>query len=515
MKEFERQGNWWFPNSEKRPRGGKLVFEPAVSGRLIVGDQDFYRWIGGKRDDSGHIPLILGEVEDGTPVTLFNCKPGNVWLGNTREALEQDSLWLFCEAIFVGCHFGTVDDIAFEIVSTRYTFLDDWITVPSKTEYRAWIESLRTSEDGESSLNVADYDTLEPIEVNLKGGRLSIWPDHINSVEDTDESTTKCKRMSLRLSDRSYGNYSTYLSVYLRNFLTLATNRRNFPVDIVGHRTAGDSTPIRVYFRVSGYRNRNELGSAFFMLFNYRDLNSQLGTDDASKLLQVYLQRWIDSYAKIEKVHSILFTVFHEENIDAVVHFLLLTQALEAYHRGRLSGEYLAEADYHPLLQLLEQAIDTIVPQYLADTLIAFPQHDSSSRVQMLKKLHETNQGEPLRQRLKNSIAHSYEYSLIKRLTDLRKHVISQTSKGLFARILKMSPSVEKGNFESKVNATRNYYTHRLADRSNIIEEAKLPDYVERIQFLLQVILLCDMEFPAPKVGELLEDHLNRYISKP
>ena len=459
MEEFERQGNWWFPKSDKNPRRGKLVFEPAVSGRLIVGDQDFYGWIGGQRKDNGRIPLILGELEDGTSVTLFNCKPGNVWLGNTKEALEQDSLWLFCEAIFVGYHFGRVDDIAFEIVSTRYTFLDDWIIVPSKAEYRAWIESLRTSEDVEHSLNFADYDTLEPIEVNFNGGRLSIRTKHINSVEDTDESATTCKRISLRLSDRSYGNYSTYLNVYLRNFLTLATNRRNFPVDIVGHRNAGDSTPIRVYFQVSGYRNRNELGPAFFMLFNYRDLNSQLGADDASYLLQSYLQRWIDSYGKIEKVHSILFTVFHQENIDPVVHFLLLTQAVEAYHRGRLPGEYLAEEDYKPLLHLLEQTIDSIVPQFLANTIDSFPQVDNTSRLQMLESLQETKQGEPLRQRLKNSIAHSYEYSLIKRLTDMRKLIIRQTSKELYVRILKMSHSVDSGNFESKVNATRNYYT--------------------------------------------------------
>lgn len=515
MESFEVNGKWWFPNSDKEPRPGMLVFEPAVSGRLIAGDRDFYGWIGGQRDEDGRIPLILGDLDDGTPVTLLNCKPGNVWLGNTREAYEQDSLWLFCEAIFVGCHFGTVDDIAFEIVSTRYTYLDNWITAPSKAEYRAWTDSIQSSGDSTHSLNFADYDTLEPIEVNLNEGRMSVWTEHINSVEDTDDFTNLSKRISLRLNDRCYSNYSTFLRVYLRNFLTLATNRRNYPLDIVGHRHALDSVPIRIYFRVSGYRNRNEIPPSVLMIFNYRDLNSQLGADDASKMLESYMQRWIDSHQNIEKVHNILFTVFHQENIDTVVHFLLLTQALEAYHRGRLPGEYLAEIDYQPLWHLLKQAIDSTVPQHLADTIDTLPHLDSGSRLQMLKSLQDSNQGEPLRQKLKSSIAYSYEFSLIKRLTELRKLVIRSTSKDLFMRILKMSPSVNSGDFESKVKDTRNYYTHRLADRTNIIEEAKLPNYVERIQFLLQVILLIDMEFPASKVAELLEDHLNRYISKP
>ena len=370
---------------------------------------------------------------------------------------------------------------SFEVVSTSYTFLDDWIIAPSKAEYNLWIESIRTNGDGEYRLEYADDDTLEPIHLELHGGRLSIWREFVNAFEDTDQPVITRKRISLRLNDRSYSNYYVHLHVFLRNFLTLAMNRRNYPVDIVAHRKAGDGNGIRVYFSVSGFRNRDELGPAFFMLFNYRDLNSQQGAGDACEMLQSYLQSWIDSYEQIEKVHSILFTVFHQENIDTVVHFLLLTQALEAYHRGRLPGEYLAEEDYLPLLDSLEEAIDSIVPQYLTDTIDTFPLHESNSRLQMLKGLQETKQGEPLRQRLKKSIAHSYEYSLIKRLTDLRKHIACHTSRRIYFRILKMSPAVDSANFESKVNSTRNYYTHRLADRTNIIEEEKLPDYVERI----------------------------------
>ena len=47
MERFEVKGKWWFPGEEKEDEklDGMLVFEPSVSGRLIVGDRFFYRWI--------------------------------------------------------------------------------------------------------------------------------------------------------------------------------------------------------------------------------------------------------------------------------------------------------------------------------------------------------------------------------------------------------------------------------------------------------------------------------------
>ena len=127
LKEFKFEGLWWFPENHEKKFCGILTYSPYEGATLeMMGDLE-------------HIitspSLILGMTINGKQFTLYRCikhiKHRN--LHNPYLAVYRFNIRI----IFIGIHFGQVNDIQFNKISVHYSNLDEWLNIPifSKHDY--------------------------------------------------------------------------------------------------------------------------------------------------------------------------------------------------------------------------------------------------------------------------------------------------------------------------------------------------------------------------------------------
>jgi len=119
--------------------------------------------------------------------------------------------------------------------------------------------------------------------------------------------------------------------------------------------------------------------------------------EDLEKPLQYYLKKWLKKYGLVCTPFALYKSaIYSEKNIETK--FLLLSQAVESYHRRFWNGSYLSESEFQSqVLETLHKAIPA--------------QLDRS-----------------FKESLKNRLKYSNEYSLRKRIKDFQK-IFQGTSK--------------------------------------------------------------------------------------
>ena len=473
MERFEVKGKWWFPGEEKEDEklDGMLVFEPSVSGRLIVGDRFFYRWIQDRHRPEGVFSVVLGETNDGTPITLYNCRPAHVWQGSRNNELEQDNGWLFADVIIVGHHFANPEEIVFQEISTRYTHLDQWVVWWSQAEHEEDLERIFTREHSDES-TLQYRPILEPIRLQIDDEQVVIYHDD----DHTAATDLGPNRIAIKLvGNRHISRYRRFLDIYIRHFLSLATSRPNFPTDVKGHvSNGGVRQDLSIFFSTKGYKTVDETPVSFEMLFRMRDVQHDLTQ---------YLSKWIRDYDKYESVHQVFFSTYSLDwSTDIVITFLLLTQALEAYHRELYpeKGKYEDDDNYKHIKANITSFLSTNV------------ENDS------------------LRKKLVNSLELGNDFTFARRVKSVCKDILREYYKDIFDS----QPKLKYRSFEFRVPKTRNFYTHRLKEREHVISPEQMGTYVEKLSLIVQFLLLIYLELPKETIGELLLPYKRRYISE-
>jgi hypothetical protein len=194
------------------------------------------------------------------------------------------------------------------------------------------------------------------------------------------------------------------------------------------------------------------------------------------------LDRWDQELPKMGDSVNLLTDVLDRASPQSHVQLLLLAQALEAFHRNVIGGEYLFVDDYEPIKKVLVDAIPTCVK----------PDH---------------------REALKSKIRYGNELSLRVRLRKL----LDPFTDELLARI-----SVDRKTFVNDVVDARNDYTHWVQEREKARPQgAHLANLLSSLRGMTQLILLCHLGVSEDLVVDrMLESpwlHLRRYqpIGKP
>jgi len=162
--------------------------------------------------------------------------------------------------------------------------------------------------------------------------------------------------------------------------------------------------------------------------------------------------------------------VLYSPDMYPKVQFLLLAQALEAYHRRVTDGQYLPDNNYKVVLEKLYAAI----PDNLDEEFI---------------------------QGLKSRIYYGNEYTLETRLRKLLDEVLIPY-KEVIDKIV-----VDRVQFVKKVKKTRNYLTHHSETnkRGAITNTGEMIDYVFKMKLILQLCFLVELEFPISPALELVQ----------
>ena len=218
----------------------------------------------------------------------------------------------------------------------------------------------------------------------------------------------------------------------------------------------------------------DETPVSFEMLFRLRDVQQNLTQ---------YLSKWIREYDMYESVHQVFFSTYYlESSTDIVITFLLLTQALEAYHR-----------ELYP-----EKG------KYVDDDKFA----DIKANVNSFLCANVEN--ESLCKKLVNNLELGNDFTFARRVKSVCKELLKEHYKDIFDS----QPELKYRHFEFRVPKTRNFYTHRLKERKDVIHAEHMSTYVEKLSLVVEFMLLVYLEFPTEKITELLVPYKRIHITK-
>ena len=456
MKSFERTGIWWLPEAPEDKLYGKLTFHPKNWGKLELrmegyGHESFNKKISPYRPFS----IILGIMDD-VPVTLNYC---TLDLYNIPLLAKERVFWI--DTIFVGHHFQEIDEIMFKELSLSYTYLDEWMG-----QY-----NLEIKEPRENYSYDITYTPFEPVQIPLEDidvefGYDYLFPPMYQYLAGISLRDTACITIRPKPCERfHFNNYRQYINFHFPAFLTLATGDYNYPLNIRGIATEGESREISIFYPVPGYVEKEGYKTRMEMLFTFDNVKTEGN-------LKKHLSNWMSKSEKLRAAIDLYYRFSYQKNLDVRTQFLFLVQALETYQRTLYGGEYLSKSAYKSLVRDLKNAI----PLHIEDDL---------------------------RENLKARIDNGNKYSLRRRLIHICDEILGDHI-GI-VRGLCCSTSEE---FATKVTATRNDLTHYPKNRSRkAIPRDELHIYVGKMQFLLRICFLVEMEFSSDEIKQLLVDN--------
>ena len=453
MESLKHEGIWWLPSkldtNDERQFYGTLTFQPRSGGLLeLVGEFGSFELRA--KEEPENFEIIQGLVQ-GALVTLLNCE--TVGFSGSYPGFETTKLKV--SFIFMGHHFDSIDDIRFDRVSLSYTYMDEWMR-------RKNFERV-----GKYDVRYVPFETIESLFDNFK---LAFSYSYNRNMQLAKFSTTVSIEDKARVSiipqtNIGWADFFQFFNSHLPNFLSLATGYSNYAIDVKG--TLSSTTrKVDICYQIPHFDEQPEPMTNLAMLFTFDDVK-----DDVSD----YLAAWIDKFEDLGSVVDLYFHTVHSKALNQRTRFLLLAQALEAYHRNRNpeEGFYVTPVeDYKPI----ERALITALEKQHLDT-----SHTA---------------------KLKSSIEFGNEYSLRKRIKEVIDEItadhgeIAEALRDIFGK---------SRVFASEITKTRNYLTHhpKTAPKNALAGLS----HIKKMQFLLRLCFLKELGFPIDSIQLLQPDY--------
>ncbi len=443
MESFEHAGYFWLPCQFEDRVSGKLLFNPQYGGALELRIEGFYDHT---NFDNEVYPIILGVV-NATEFSLINCRKigGEI---NLKINFSDQKIVFDIETIFEGHHFGTIDDIKFEFVRSSYTYLDDWM---DQRNFRF--------EDGGVSYSQPELTTIQ-----LEDKSISFGAGVSESISRTEVVLKEaCGVIVTPNEERPFNEYRQLVDIQLPNFLTLATGMPNYASNVRTELTNNDMPKeINIYYRVPGYVVKPRSIPTEHMLFTFEDVKNS-----PSK----YLPNWIKKSVELQSVYDLYHQTIYSRLIHFRTRFLLLAQALEAYHRNLYDEKYQPKPRYKQAKRCLKRAI----PEWIEGE-------------------HRNN--------LKASIDHGNDFSLKTRIVKICDSILRDYFvNGTVVIVDVLIGDVDE--FAEKVKDTRNYLTHHPKKRSKkVLSDDEIVEYIPKMLLLLRICLLVELRCPPEKIKD-------------
>ena len=459
MEEFEYKGRWWLPAKKDSQIDGTLTYSPTDGAILELSGAfgDLSRLL-----VSGQLSaprIILGTTASGQDVTLLNCAQKR---RHTGGAYPTSSYRV--NVVFVGAHFESHDEIDFESLYVHYSHLDSWAGFP-------YFEHTR-----EEGVTRVSYRSPERIVAYLGDGlAVSVDPGVSEQWEGSPPRRVTIEgdaRIGIRLGEPTHFDKFLRPMRLTQIFLSLGVGTAVHPLTVTGVRLEmiGDvPTPRSV-----GIHYQPAVAVAAQRAVFPSDMTFRL--PDISDRFEQFLRNWFETAELVGPVVDLYLATLAETGIYAELRFLMLTHALESFHRQRCGGRYLSPEEYEPARKELDAAIPDRISRDHRDALRA-------------------------------KLKYGYEYSLRKRLGDL-VDAHEPVLRGVFP---------ETTAFIERVVKTRNYLTHYDEDdREDAATGAlELQRLAVWLRTLLEVCLLGEIGFSPEELQNQLREHSSRRVVEP
>lgn len=456
MEPFEKKGVWWLPESPRKRVYGTLTYDIIEGATLdLYGmvERDLHTWL--SRDSS--LPendIIVGELPDGKPVTLFQFHHVNVGFSRSLYTDSNSSnsfpvSKLRANYVFEGEHFLTKEDIKFEKISISLSHL------------RNWANHVHVQQSNDENKLIVTHNLPPNVVVIIPHvGKLTLYYD--TSVSQSSKNTTLGKEVGITIEAKEPTSFGVWLkTIYLlQAFLSFATRHpvhllqmdevKAIDLKLPRGETRKSFVTTDVFFRLSEIPEDSSTESPANMLFTLKDIADNF---------ELCLQNWFQKAELLEPVYELHFGTLHNPTMYPIHKFSSLAQALETYHRRTNNRSAFPKEEF----EIRKKEILTAVPSQYEEWL-------------------------------KEKLSFSNELSLRQRLED-----IMQT----YNSIVGIVPN--QVDFIKKVVNTRNYLTHydkRLRDKA--VTGMELSSLSNSLRMLVEMCLLRELGISDEKISQII-----------
>jgi hypothetical protein len=384
----------------------------------------------------------------GSPLSLFGCA-----LSSRSSSAGMDTFKILPLHAFIGAHYQQFSNVVFNTVRANYSLLDFWLLRSSLTRDVSEAGYSRYSQHPLPDIVAAlQNDVYLTITTSLRSENRAFPPSVTLTQNHSVQFEFPCPILCTEISNDYIYVFGRLLS-FLTGFevfvdsIRFPRNRYQFMEVEWFHAARGISTAKREHIREP--------------LVSYEEIGSEL---------PALITRWFVYQAEMEAITNLYFTAISNLDIPGSTRFLLLAQALEAYHgrSSRFEGEVQSS-------DVFRQRRNTLIA--------AFPENERSW---LQEKLHHANQ-KTLAQRLEELIA-DQRASVTQFITDTN----------LFANTIRW---------------TRNYNTHFSEDEEDRIERgagriaqgADLLLYAEQMRAILELLFIRDLGLPNTAIDRVIQ----------
>ncbi|MEJ2597190.1 MAG: hypothetical protein P8Z00_02595 [Anaerolineales bacterium] len=464
---FEYKGFFWLPEIPDVEIPGVLFYTPddgvqlELQGVLHAPSDNLFR-----PPTFEDAPLILGVTSKGKEVSLLGCTQikGSVGSG-WRNIATQESGYRIKRA-FIDVHFPSTEAVEFKEFAVDYTHLDEWFDQnPFQINHPSVSEMALSYKAPESlSVKVGDYtisfQVAGPATEQSSVSKYIVYQDvRVKFVSDVgDKNIDDLFLITRRMQD----------------LITLGVGEPVFPTGIVAVGCANKlildngkeiNSPVQVFYTRPWRPKSSRTIYPQQMAFTLKAIR---------KRLDFYLTNWFLKAENLKPVLDIYFSLLYREDVYPDFRLLSLVQALDTYHRWRFGGKYQSDEVY----------LTGLYTKFL--------------------KCFTKDLDEDFRQNLEEgNLRYANEYSLRKRFIELTQH-FDRNIPFQFLTIPK-----ERNIFIERVCNTRNYLTYcNPVLTSKVAKTSKeLYDLGEKLQALLEVLLLEEIGFEQAQIGEMIRRH--------
>jgi hypothetical protein len=448
---FEIWGSWWLPGCSNRALAGKLTSHLGNLELKLLGHFDGV--------DVNHrslvIPVIHG-VGDAKQFTIWRAvqdMPSIRFPGGVEQTFHK-------LRVVVGAHMGREAEMRFSGVAFDAAQIGPWMV-------------------------------KQPVNRSFSTGETTGWrtrheinSDRTDSFGPTADGLTYRFGSNVETKTEDYLSYrfETQPGVHI-DFSEVKTcaeaiDRVERTTELLSLLVGEDVEPqaIRLYVP--------EEKSGFKFLYEFRPPAARklLGPAEVLALLPnirdtflSVLDKWDQDRPRMRDVVSLLLDVIDADAPQSYVQMLLLAQALEAFHRNIIGGDYMSQEDYEPAKQALVEAIPAGI-----------------------KSDH--------RDALKSKIRYGNELSLRTRLRQL----LASISDDSLAQL-----EIGRKAFVGEAVDARNDYTHWSLEREGARPDgAPLGNLVSNLLALVQLTVLKHLGVPEELVVGQMKKSPWRYLKR-
>ena len=387
-------------------------------------------------------PIILGEDDEGQPITLIYCSEEPVPIFSA-SSLPRGTLVYRPRFIILGCHIDREEDFVFSQLTVDYYGL------------QVWADPRRRAGFSRPISNGTDETSTDDILVCMEGFNVRIRRNFPQESQPKVESDGRFAMIDFLTDDPWKFEEFRPVLFHFQVFLSLAMHTATWPTMLQAPHPNKENHVVSIHYSpATGSREANELASTF-MYFTL---------EDALQYLEKGLKNWFKNSEKLYRVFQ-MFNWAISRKLFLDEQFMIYARAVEVYHRQRHGGTYVDKAIYSEIREQLEASIP----------------EDTDER---------------LKQGIVNSLKYANSLSLRGRLKDIRNRH-QNCSDRLFERY---------NPFVNDVVNTRNYLTHfdERARPKAKLGFKDLYSMRERLRVILEICLLSELGLNESQIQHII-----------